>query len=146
MNLNASSCSIFITLLSPLQEIYPPKIYEFAYVTDGACDMWDIQQTELHMLKVRVCALPPSLYLPTHLCRCAHLYVFGVVLQALDWNLCPETPISWLKLYAQVDAQTDGENFLVPQFSQEMYIQITQVRHTPETPSNTQTVNVTGCC
>lgn len=58
MNLNASSCSIFITLLSPLQEIYPPKIYEFAYVTDGACDMWDIQQTELHMLKVRARSLP----------------------------------------------------------------------------------------
>lgn len=51
----------------------------------------------------------------------------GVALQALDWNLCPETPISWLKLYAQVDAQTDGQNFLVPQFSQETYIQITQV-------------------
>lgn len=50
-----------------------------------------------------------------------------VVLQALDWNLCPETPISWLKLYSQVEAQTDGENFLVPQFSQETYIQITQV-------------------
>lgn len=47
--------------------------------------------------------------------------------QALDWNLCPETPISWLKLYAQVDAQKDGENFLEPQFSQKMYIQITQV-------------------
>lgn len=51
-------------------------------------------------------------------------------LQALDWNLCPETPISWLKLYAQVEAQKDGENFLVPQFSQETYIQITQVTHT----------------
>lgn len=35
------------------QEIYPPKIFEFAYVTDGACDTWDIQQTELLMLKVR---------------------------------------------------------------------------------------------
>lgn len=34
------------------QEIYPPKIFEFAYVTDGACDIWDIQQTELLMLKV----------------------------------------------------------------------------------------------
>lgn len=56
-----------------------------------------------------------------------------VALQALDWNLCPETPISWLKLYAQVDAQTDGENFLVPQFSQDTYIQITQVglQHRP---------------
>lgn len=39
--------------LSARQEIYPPKICEFAYVTDGACDMWDIQQTELLMLKVR---------------------------------------------------------------------------------------------
>ncbi|XP_073341115.1 G1/S-specific cyclin-E2 isoform X1 [Pagrus major] len=84
-------------IASKIEEIYPPKIFEFAYVTDGACDMWDIQQTELHMLK------------------------------ALDWNLCPETPISWLKLYAQVEAQTDGENFLVPQFSQETYIQITQL-------------------
>lgn len=47
--------------------------------------------------------------------------------QALDWNLCPETPITWLNLYVQVDAQQDGHNFLVPQFSQETYIQITQV-------------------
>ncbi|XP_076023949.1 G1/S-specific cyclin-E2 [Genypterus blacodes] len=84
-------------IASKTEEIYPPKIYEFAYVTDGACDMWDIQSSELHILK------------------------------GLDWNLCPETPISWLKLYAQVDAQRDGENFLVPQFSQETYIQITQL-------------------
>lgn len=35
-----------------LQEIYPPKIGEFAYVTDGACDSWDIRRTELHILKV----------------------------------------------------------------------------------------------
>uniref|UniRef100_A0A7N8XYH3 Cyclin E2 n=1 Tax=Mastacembelus armatus TaxID=205130 RepID=A0A7N8XYH3_9TELE len=84
-------------IASKIEEIYPPKIYEFAYVTDGACDMWDIQRMELHILK------------------------------ALDWNLCPETAISWLKLYAQVEAQKDGENFLVPQFIQETYIQITQL-------------------
>ncbi|XP_033933446.1 G1/S-specific cyclin-E2 [Pseudochaenichthys georgianus] len=84
-------------IASKIEEIYPPKILDFAYVTDGACDFWDIQRTELHILK------------------------------ALNWNLCPETPISWLKLYAQVEAQTDGENFLVPQFSQETYIQITQL-------------------
>ncbi|TKS82707.1 G1/S-specific cyclin-E2 [Collichthys lucidus] len=84
-------------IASKIEEIYPPKLFEFAYVTDGACDTWDIQNTELIMLK------------------------------ALDWNLCPETPISWLKLYAQVEAQEDGENFLVPQFSQETYIQITQL-------------------
>ncbi|XP_042346353.1 G1/S-specific cyclin-E2 [Plectropomus leopardus] len=84
-------------IASKIEEIYPPKILDFAYVTDGACDTCDIQRTELHILK------------------------------ALNWNLCPETPISWLKLYAQVEAQTDGENFLVPQFSQETYIQITQL-------------------
>uniref|UniRef100_A0A1A8M6Y2 Cyclin E2 n=2 Tax=Nothobranchius pienaari TaxID=704102 RepID=A0A1A8M6Y2_9TELE len=84
-------------IASKIEEIYPPKIYEFAYVTDGACDMWDIQRTELQILKT------------------------------LDWNLCPETPISWLKLYAQVEAQKDGENFLEPQFCQETYIQITQL-------------------
>ncbi|XP_051255328.1 G1/S-specific cyclin-E2 isoform X2 [Dicentrarchus labrax] len=84
-------------IASKIEEIYPPKLFEFAYVTDGACDIWDIQSTELHMLK------------------------------ALDWNLCPETPISWLKLYAQVEAQTGDENFLVPQFSPETYIQITQL-------------------
>ncbi|XP_028281573.1 G1/S-specific cyclin-E2 isoform X2 [Parambassis ranga] len=84
-------------IASKIEEIYPPKIFEFAYVTDGACDMWDIQRMEL------------------------------LILKALDWNLCPETPISWLKLYAQVDAQKDGENFLEPQFSQYMYIQITQL-------------------
>uniref|UniRef100_H3D610 Cyclin E2 n=2 Tax=Tetraodon nigroviridis TaxID=99883 RepID=H3D610_TETNG len=84
-------------IASKMEEIYPPKICEFAYVTDGACDMWDIQQTELLMLK------------------------------ALEWNLCPETAISWLKLYAQVEAQKDQENFLVPQFSPDTYIQITQL-------------------
>lgn len=55
-------------------------------------------------------------------------------LQALEWNLCPETPISWLKLYAQVEAQKDEENFLVPQFCPETYIQITQVRAPLNTP------------
>lgn len=57
--------------------------------------------------------------------------------QALEWNLCPETPISWLKLYAQVEAQKDEENFLVPQFCPETYIKITQVRAPFNTPCST---------
>ncbi|TTA40572.1 G1/S-specific cyclin-E2 [Bagarius yarrelli] len=79
-----------------LQEIYPPKLQEFAYVTDGACDEDEILEMELIMLK------------------------------ALNWHLCPETPISWLKLYAQVASLKEEPNFLVPQFSQETFIQITQ--------------------
>ncbi|XP_024122826.1 G1/S-specific cyclin-E2 [Oryzias melastigma] len=84
-------------IASKIEEIYPPKILEFAFVTDGACSVWDIQQTEL------------------------------LILKALDWNLFPETPISWLKLYSQVEVQKDEENFLEPQFSQDKYIQITQL-------------------
>ncbi|KAK3572405.1 hypothetical protein QTP86_032627, partial [Hemibagrus guttatus] len=87
--------SLFIA--SKLEEIYPPKLQEFAYVTDGACDEDEILEMELIMLK------------------------------ALNWHLCPETPISWLKLYAQVGSLKEGPNFLVPQFSQETYIQMTQL-------------------
>ncbi|XP_072535009.1 G1/S-specific cyclin-E2 [Salminus brasiliensis] len=87
--------SLFIA--SKMEEIYPPKLQEFAYVTDGACDEEEILEMELVMLK------------------------------ALNWQLCPETVISWLKLYAQVDSLKESPNFLVPQFSQETYIQITQL-------------------
>lgn len=80
-----------------LQEIYPPKLQEFAYVTDGACNEEEILAKELVMLK------------------------------ALKWDLCPETVISWLKLYTQVYSLQDDADFLVPQFSQETFIQITQV-------------------
>lgn len=84
--------------VSVWQEIYPPKLQEFAYVTDGACNEEEILAKEL------------------------------VVLKALNWDLCPETIISWLKLYSQVDSLKDDASFLIPQFSQETYIQITQVR------------------
>lgn len=38
--------------LSLLQEIYPPKLVEFAYVTDGACTEDEILDQELVILKV----------------------------------------------------------------------------------------------
>lgn len=67
-------------------------------MTDGACNEEEILSKELVMLK------------------------------ALNWDLCPETVISWLKLYSQVDSLKDDASFLIPQFSQETYIQIAQVR------------------
>lgn len=45
-----SVCNVFFIL--SLQEIYPPKLHEFAYVTDGACSEEDIIQIELIILKV----------------------------------------------------------------------------------------------
>ncbi|XP_072183920.1 G1/S-specific cyclin-E2 isoform X2 [Excalfactoria chinensis] len=87
--------SLFIA--SKLEEIYAPKIQEFAYVTDGACSEDDIVGMELIMLK------------------------------ALKWELCPVTIISWLNLYLQVDALKDVPKVLLPQYSQEKFIQIAQL-------------------
>ncbi|XP_062870816.1 G1/S-specific cyclin-E2-like [Trichomycterus rosablanca] len=84
-------------IASKIEEIYPPKITELAYVTDGACLEEEILQMELIMLK------------------------------ALNWDLYPETIVSWMKLYMQMASAYDFTNVLVPQFSQETYIQITQL-------------------
>ncbi|XP_060753210.1 G1/S-specific cyclin-E2-like isoform X2 [Tachysurus vachellii] len=84
-------------IASKIEEIYPPKLTELAYVTDGACLEEEILQMELIMLK------------------------------ALNWDLYPETVVSWMKLYIQMASVYDLTNLLVPQFSQETYIQITQL-------------------
>ncbi|XP_030644365.1 G1/S-specific cyclin-E2-like [Chanos chanos] len=84
-------------IASKIEEIYPPKIQELAYVTDGACLEEEILQMELIMLK------------------------------ALNWDLCPETVVSWIKVYLQMASLYDFSNLLVPQFSQDTYIQITQL-------------------
>lgn len=39
-------------IAAKMEEIYPPKISEFAYVTDGACDEAQIQMQELGILQV----------------------------------------------------------------------------------------------
>ncbi|XP_054354686.1 G1/S-specific cyclin-E2 isoform X2 [Pongo pygmaeus] len=87
--------SLFIA--SKLEEIYAPKLQEFAYVTDGACSEEDILRMEL------------------------------IILKALKWELCPVTIISWLNLFLQVDALKDAPKVLLPQYSQETFIQIAQL-------------------
>lgn len=56
-----------------VEEIYPPKIGEFAYVTDGACTETDIVQQEL------------------------------ILLSALRWSISPVTIIGWLSVYMQLN-------------------------------------------
>ncbi|XP_021118323.1 G1/S-specific cyclin-E2 isoform X3 [Heterocephalus glaber] len=80
-----------------LEEIYAPKLQEFAYVTDGACSEEDIVRMEL------------------------------IILKALKWELCPVTVISWLHLFLQVDALKDAPKVLLPQYSQESFIHIAQL-------------------
>lgn len=52
--LHEAELHVFTTCLMffYLQEIYPPKLSEFAYVTDGACTENEILGEELLMLKV----------------------------------------------------------------------------------------------
>ncbi|KAL4671760.1 hypothetical protein H8959_004469 [Pygathrix nigripes] len=47
--------------------------------------------------------------------------------EALKWELCPVTIISWLNLFLQVDALKDAPKVLLPQYSQETFIQIAQL-------------------
>lgn len=63
-----------------IEEIYPPKLNEFAYVTDGACSESDILDKEL------------------------------VVLKSLRWDLVPMTVNGWLCVYMQLFSSLDKEN------------------------------------
>ena len=60
-------------MAAKVEEIYPPKIAEFAYVTDGACTEEDILNQEL------------------------------ILLNALDWCVSPVTIMGWLGVYMQLN-------------------------------------------
>lgn len=70
--------SLFIA--AKIEEIYPPRISEFAYVTDKAYSELDILEMELDIMKV------------------------------LNWNINPITTISWLLIYLQVENDLDVSN------------------------------------
>lgn len=65
---------------SKIEEIYPPKLADYAYVTDGACSDEEIQIMEL------------------------------VILKALNWELTPMTVNGWLSVYMQLYATMEKEN------------------------------------
>ena len=65
-------------IAAKIEEIYPPKLQEFAYVTDGACAEDDILTMEL------------------------------VVLKQLNWSLSPKTPNAWSKLLLQIDGRKNA--------------------------------------
>ena len=73
-----------------IEEIYPPKLQEFAYVTDGACTEEEILQMEL------------------------------MVLKGLNWGLSPMTPNAWMRLYMQIchgSRRPLDESFSLPAYS-----------------------------
>ncbi|XP_057328056.1 G1/S-specific cyclin-E1 [Microplitis mediator] len=86
-------------IAAKVEEIYPPKIAEFAYVTDGACTEDEILGKEL------------------------------VVLKGLGWNLSPVTPPGWLNVYMQLESGDWGRPnaFIYPQYSGLQYTQAAQL-------------------
>lgn len=65
-------------IAAKVEEIYPPKLSEFAYVTDGACLEEEILQQEL------------------------------VILNALKWQITPVTIIGWLSVYMQLNVSKNN--------------------------------------
>ncbi|XP_067002415.2 G1/S-specific cyclin-E [Anabrus simplex] len=95
-------------IAAKVEEIYPPKIIEFAYVTDGACTESEILDKEL------------------------------VILKTLNWNLSPVTANNWLNMYLQfltnIQHQEHGvetigspDTFLFPQYSGLTFVQTAQL-------------------
>lgn len=104
-------------IASKVEEIYPPKLHEFAYVTDSACTEEDILQQEV------------------------------LILQALNWNITPVTIMGWVSIYMQLNdttGKTDvagmdpnallllnsskwSQSFIYPQFSGFHYVRTAQL-------------------
>lgn len=96
-----------------VEEVYPPKLAELAYVTDGACSDRDMLLKEL------------------------------AVLQVLNWDITPLTVSGWLNLYLQLvyaaDAADTGaargcvrraaldDDFVFPQFSAFSFVRASQL-------------------
>ncbi|XP_047118069.1 G1/S-specific cyclin-E [Schistocerca piceifrons] len=95
-------------IAAKVEEIYPPKLTEFAYVTDGACTESEILEKELAILKT------------------------------LNWNLNPVTANNWLNMYLQLcsdlmkksiidKADNSCYGFLFPRYSGLSFVQIAKL-------------------
>ncbi|KAM3919566.1 G1/S-specific cyclin-E1 [Leptodactylus fuscus] len=84
-------------IAAKLEEIYPPKLHQFAYITDGACTEDEIVNMEL------------------------------IIMKALNWRLSPLTAVFWLNVYLQVAYIRELQKFLIPQYPQHMYLKTVQL-------------------
>ncbi|XP_046295320.1 G1/S-specific cyclin-E1-like [Marmota monax] len=87
--------SLFIA--AKLEEIYPPKLHQFAYVRDGACSGDEILTMEL------------------------------VIMKSLKWHLSPLAIVSWLNVYIQVAHLNNIYEVLLPQYPQQNFLQIVEL-------------------
>ncbi|XP_041793744.1 G1/S-specific cyclin-E1 [Chelmon rostratus] len=84
-------------IAAKVEEMYPPKVHQFAYVTDEAC-------TEDEILSMEI-----------------------IIMKELDWSLSPQTPISWLNVYMQVAYLKETDELLIPRYPQATFTQIAEL-------------------
>ncbi|XP_028295917.1 G1/S-specific cyclin-E1 [Gouania willdenowi] len=84
-------------IAAKVEEMYPPKVHQFVYVTDEAC-------TEDELLSMEI-----------------------IIMKELNWSLSPQTPISWLNVYMQVAYLKETEELLIPQYPQATFTQIAEL-------------------
>ncbi|XP_077376392.1 G1/S-specific cyclin-E1 isoform X2 [Festucalex cinctus] len=80
-----------------VEEMYPPKVHEFAYVTDEAC-------TEDEILSMEI-----------------------IIMKDLKWSLSPQTPVSWLNVYMQVAYLNESDQLLIPKYPQATFAHIAEL-------------------
>ncbi|XP_029977232.1 G1/S-specific cyclin-E1 [Sphaeramia orbicularis] len=84
-------------IAAKVEEMYPPKVHQFAYVTDEAC-------TEDEILSMEI-----------------------IIIKELKWSLSPQTPISWLNVYMQVAYLKETDELLIPRYPQATFTQISEL-------------------
>ncbi|XP_077144827.1 G1/S-specific cyclin-E1 [Ranitomeya variabilis] len=87
--------SLFIA--AKMEEIYPPKLHEFSYYSDGSCTEEEIMKMEL------------------------------IIMKALNWCLTPITVVSWLNIYLQMAHSKELQHFLLPQYPHMTYLKIMEL-------------------
>ncbi|XP_051990826.1 G1/S-specific cyclin-E1-like [Xyrauchen texanus] len=80
-----------------MEEIYPPKVHQFAYVTDGACTEDDILSMEI------------------------------IIMKELNWSLSPLTSVAWLNIYMQMAYLKENTEVLMAQYPQATFVQIAEL-------------------
>ncbi|XP_061877709.1 G1/S-specific cyclin-E1 [Entelurus aequoreus] len=84
-------------IAAKVEEMYPPKVHQFAYVTDEAC-------TEDEILSMEV-----------------------IIMKELKWSLSPQTPVSWLNVYMQVAYLKESDELLIPKYPQATFAHIAEL-------------------
>ncbi|KAM9838866.1 G1/S-specific cyclin-E2-like [Aulostomus maculatus] len=84
-------------IASKMEETCPPKLSQMVYIAADTYFEHEILQMEL------------------------------MVLKALRWNLCPETAVSWLKLFFQMASVSCHTDLLEQQFPRDAYVEMTQL-------------------